>query len=274
MIIAIDFDGTCVTHEFPNIGQDIGAAPVLRELVENGHKLILFTMRSDVKEPRSYDKEILEQAGMHLSDAIIWFNENQIELYGIQVNPEQHTWTTSPKAYAQMYIDDAALGCPLIYPRKDEFNNLRIGKPFVDWVKVREMLEKQKNYMSTLKRVQFEYSDGTYKFIEGEELEKVQATIDKYPEYFPWEHKWTSIPKEVHEAYNREAYPERYEPWGALVTSGEGLWEKMNKKEMSFIKSKKANKPIDLRKVFAEWFKEEEKQRKKEKRKENMEQTL
>ena len=25
MIIAIDFDGTCVTHEYPKIGKDIGA---------------------------------------------------------------------------------------------------------------------------------------------------------------------------------------------------------------------------------------------------------
>ena len=45
--IAIDFDGTCVTHEYPNVGRDIGAAPVLRKLVENGHKLILWTMRDD-----------------------------------------------------------------------------------------------------------------------------------------------------------------------------------------------------------------------------------
>lgn len=30
MIIAIDFDGTCVTHEFPKIGKDIGAAPAFR----------------------------------------------------------------------------------------------------------------------------------------------------------------------------------------------------------------------------------------------------
>lgn len=34
MVIAVDFDGTCVTHEFPKIGKDIGAIPVLRELVE------------------------------------------------------------------------------------------------------------------------------------------------------------------------------------------------------------------------------------------------
>ena len=34
--INIDFDGTCVSHEFPEIGRDIGAVPVLRELVETG----------------------------------------------------------------------------------------------------------------------------------------------------------------------------------------------------------------------------------------------
>ena len=46
MDICIDFDGTCVKHEFPEIGEDIGAAPVLKELIANGHRLILFTMRS------------------------------------------------------------------------------------------------------------------------------------------------------------------------------------------------------------------------------------
>lgn len=34
MIIGIDFDGTCVKHAFPKIGEEIGAAPVLKELVE------------------------------------------------------------------------------------------------------------------------------------------------------------------------------------------------------------------------------------------------
>ena len=49
MIIAIDFDGTCVTHEYPKIGKDIGAVDTLRALVAKGHKLILWTMR-DKKE--------------------------------------------------------------------------------------------------------------------------------------------------------------------------------------------------------------------------------
>ena len=32
MIIAVDFDGTCVTHDFPRIGKDIGA--ILRAVAE------------------------------------------------------------------------------------------------------------------------------------------------------------------------------------------------------------------------------------------------
>ena len=31
MIIAVDFDGTCVTHEFPRVGAEIGAAEVLKK---------------------------------------------------------------------------------------------------------------------------------------------------------------------------------------------------------------------------------------------------
>ena len=47
MTINIDFDGTVVTHDFPNVGKDIGAVPILRKLVNQGHQLILFTMRAD-----------------------------------------------------------------------------------------------------------------------------------------------------------------------------------------------------------------------------------
>ena len=40
--IAIDFDGTVVTHAYPEIGEDAGAAPVLKELTDNGCRLILY----------------------------------------------------------------------------------------------------------------------------------------------------------------------------------------------------------------------------------------
>lgn len=139
MDIVIDFDGTVVTHEFPNIGKDIGAVPVLKELVENGHNLILFTMRSDVENPQSNDETIIAKGGNYLTDAVNWFKENEIPLYGIQKNPTQDSWTHSPKAYGQIIIDDAALGCPLTYYKPNAgLELLKKNRPFVDWVKVRK----------------------------------------------------------------------------------------------------------------------------------------
>ena len=121
MEIAVDFDGTCVTHEYPKIGKDIGAIPVLRRLAGNGHKLILFTMRS----------------GLQLDEAIEWFSTNNIPLYGIQYNPSQASWTSSNKCYAQLYIDDAALGCPL------RGRMVAGDRPYVDWNVVEHLLEEQ-----------------------------------------------------------------------------------------------------------------------------------
>jgi hypothetical protein len=66
-----------------------------------------------------------------------WLEERGIPLHGIQTNPTQHTWTTSPKAYAEMYIDDAALGCPLV---KTKYSN----RPYVNWAAVRHLLVMQR----------------------------------------------------------------------------------------------------------------------------------
>jgi hypothetical protein len=122
MEICVDADGTCFTHDYPNIGKDIGAVPVLKKLTDNGHNLIIFTMRS----------------GKELNDVVKWYKDNEIPVYGIQTNPTQGGWTSSPKAYGQLYIDDAALGCPLIR------NTRKHSRPFVDWVKVEEMLTEMK----------------------------------------------------------------------------------------------------------------------------------
>jgi len=141
MIIGIDFDGTCVTHEFPLVGKDIGAEPVLKELVENGHHLILFTMRSNKEDVHSDNHFIHKKARQYLTDAENWFKERNIPLYGIQTNPTQHTWTTSPKAYCELYIDDASLGCPLVYGDFDGYGNGKwFDRPYVDWKEVRNKL--------------------------------------------------------------------------------------------------------------------------------------
>lgn len=109
MIIAIDFDGTCVKHAYPRIGEDIGAIPVLKQLVKDGHQLVLNTMRS----------------GKLLDEAVQWFESNGIKLSGANHTPGQATWTQSPKVYAQLYIDDAALGCPTVMDDN--------GRVYVDW---------------------------------------------------------------------------------------------------------------------------------------------
>ena len=135
MDIAIDFDGTCVTHEFPKIGKDIGAVPVLKRIVKAGHNLILFTMRSDIEEVVTDDYNINKTAGNYLTEAVNWFKENDIPLYGINKNPTQIGWTLSTKAYAQLYIDDAALGCPLNVDQNIS------DRPFADWHQIEYWLE-------------------------------------------------------------------------------------------------------------------------------------
>ena len=119
MIIAVDFDGTCVEHEYPEVGMDVeGAVDVLKALRANGHRIILFTMRS----------------GSKLDAATRWFKERKIELWGINENPEQKEWTSSPKVFADLYIDDSAVGCPIMF-----VDGAR--RPMVNWAKVRTQLE-------------------------------------------------------------------------------------------------------------------------------------
>ena len=119
LILGIDFDGTIVTHEFPAIGTPVpGALDTLRDFNKRGYKLILWTVRS----------------GDPLNDAIEFLEREGIEFVGYNKNPNQKSWSDSNKAYCNLYIDDAALGCPLIYPENGD-------RPYVDWERVREVFE-------------------------------------------------------------------------------------------------------------------------------------
>ena len=115
MVLGIDFDGTCVYHKYPQIGEDAPlVTDVLTTLISHGHKLVLNTMRS----------------GKELADAVQWFKDRNIELYGVNRTPGQNEWTSSPKVYAELYVDDAALGAPLLSGR------------VIDWAKVLVMISK------------------------------------------------------------------------------------------------------------------------------------
>lgn len=114
-IIGIDFDGTCVTDLFPYVGDNIGAASVLRKLADK-NLLILYTVRD----------------GKYLQDAVDWFKYDHINLYSVNYNPEPVS--SSPKLYCDYYIDDRNIGTPLT------------DKGYVDWNKMLVLL-RQKNLL-------------------------------------------------------------------------------------------------------------------------------
>lgn len=126
-IIAIDFDGTLCEHRFPEIGMEVpGAFDWLRQFQAAGARLILWTMRSDRRAIASSPEGHTADRG-YLTEAIEWCRARGVEFWAHNRNPEQSDWTDSPKAYAQIYIDDAAHGCPLReMPRMG-------ARPAVDW---------------------------------------------------------------------------------------------------------------------------------------------
>jgi hypothetical protein len=129
MLISVDFDGTCVSHEFPHIGKNIGAEIVLKALSDAGHDIICMTMRSP-KDKERWNIETIKEAKK-------WFKDNNIKLYAFNDNPSQESWSDSRKIYAHTYIDDQFLGCPLCY------NMLYGNRVFVDWYAVSGYLNMQ-----------------------------------------------------------------------------------------------------------------------------------
>jgi len=116
MYIAIDFDGTIVEHDYPRIGKPVpGAIERLKRFQQAGAGLILWTMRCDGRPDGSNP----------LKEAVEYCRAAGVEFLACNCNPTQGKWTQSPKAYAHVYIDDAAVGCPLI--------ELDGRRPYADW---------------------------------------------------------------------------------------------------------------------------------------------
>lgn len=107
MIISVDFDGTCVKHEFPAIGPVLpGAISTMKELVRAGHKIILNTCRED-------DRRLIYKR--YLTNAIEWFKKNNIPLHNVNENCREDDsfrdgCDQRRKIYAGCYIDDRNLG--------------------------------------------------------------------------------------------------------------------------------------------------------------------
>lgn len=128
MIIAIDFDGTIVEHRYPSIGRELPfAIETLKKLSEEGHRLILWTVRE----------------GRLLEEAVAFCRERGLEFYAVNRDyPEEEKGKNnhfSRKLKADLWIDDRNLG----------------GLP--DWGTIYEMVHHRLTYEDLMKR--YENSD-------------------------------------------------------------------------------------------------------------------
>lgn len=123
MIIAVDFDGTIVEHEYPKIGREIPfATDTLRALIADRHKLILWSVRE----------------GHLLDEAVEWCRERGVEFYAVNRDfPEERGTSNnqhfSRKIKADMFIDDRNVG----------------GLP--EWGLIYQMVKTGKSYRQLLK---------------------------------------------------------------------------------------------------------------------------
>ncbi len=120
-IIAVDFDGTIVTHEYPNIGEELPfATETLRMLIRDHHRIILWSVRE----------------GKLLQDAIDWCRERGVEFYAVNRDyPEEEKEKNnhySRKLKADYFIDDRGIG----------------GLP--DWGQIYQIISQGKSYRQLL----------------------------------------------------------------------------------------------------------------------------
>jgi hypothetical protein len=98
MVIAVDFDGTIVTHEYPKIGKEIPFAIETLLALQNckeHHQIILWTVRE----------------GQLLQEAVDYCHKKGLDFYAINKNHPDDDDTLQPrKIAADIYIDDHNFG--------------------------------------------------------------------------------------------------------------------------------------------------------------------
>ena len=113
--IAVDFDGTIVTHEYPKIGTEIPLA------IRDHHRLILWSVRE----------------GHLLQEAVDWCKERGVEFWAVNKDyPEESLENNnhfSRKLKADYFIDDRNIG----------------GLP--DWGQIYQIISQGKSYRTIIK---------------------------------------------------------------------------------------------------------------------------
>lgn len=129
MNIAVDFDGTIVTHEYPRIGKEIPfAIQTLKMLKNDGHNLILWTVR---------EHELLQEA-------IDWCKSRGVEFYAVNKDYPEETHETndfSRKLKVDMWIDDRNVG----------------GLP--SWGEIYQIIHEKKTYEQIINESNMELND-------------------------------------------------------------------------------------------------------------------
>lgn len=120
--IAVDFDGTIVTHEYPKIGTEIPfAIETLKMLIRDHHRLILWSVRE----------------GHLLQEAVEWCKERGVEFWAVNKDyPEESLENNnhfSRKLKADYFIDDRNIG----------------GLP--DWGQIYQIISQGKSYRTIIK---------------------------------------------------------------------------------------------------------------------------
>jgi hypothetical protein len=139
MIIAVDFDGTIVTHEYPKIGREIPfAIESLKRLQQDyEYQLVLWTVRE----------------GAELEEALEYCRNRGLEFYAVNNNyPEETPNDKQPrKIKADLFLDDRNLGgmpdWGIIY------RMITTGKylePITDEIEPEYILPKKKGIFATL----------------------------------------------------------------------------------------------------------------------------
>lgn len=99
MILAIDFDGTIVDDQFPDVGNmKQGAAEAINQLYADGYTIIIWTCRTGINKARAV--EFLARNGVKWH----YFNESSYH------NLKAHNFRDTRKVYADLYIDDRMIG--------------------------------------------------------------------------------------------------------------------------------------------------------------------
>ena len=120
--IAVDFDGTIVTHEYPKIGREIPfAIETLKMLIRDHHRLILWSVRE----------------GELLQEAVDWCRERGVEFWAVNKDyPEESLDNNnhfSRKIKADYFIDDRNIG----------------GLP--DWGQIYQIINQGKSYRTIIR---------------------------------------------------------------------------------------------------------------------------